>query len=239
MRTLILACLLSALHLYTHAQCDNTYYSLKEGTAFELTTFNKKDKAEARSENTIAAVEDTSEGKRATVHTKLFDDKDKMIYEGDYYMLCDDGKVKIDMKSMFENMMGSMQQNSGSPDMDMSADGLFMIIPSNLSVGDKLPDTEGNFTVKMGDSDMAVSSTDIHMNNREVIAQERITTPAGTFDCLKIKQDIETAIKVMMINRKESAKGELWIAEGVGVVRFNDYDRKGKLRSYTLLTKYE
>ncbi len=234
----ILALMMVSCIYSAHAQCDNSYYTLKEGTEFELTTFNKKDKPEARSVNTITSVEETSQGQKATVHTMMYDKKDKMVYEGDYFIFCENGMVKLDMKSMFENMMGSMQQSGGS-DIDMTAEGFFIAIPPSLSVGDKLPDTDGNIVMKMGNNDMVVNTTNFHMKNREVIAKESLTTPAGTFDCLKIKQDIDTEVKIMMINRKESGASELWIAEGVGVVRSNYLDKKGKIESYTILTRYK
>ncbi len=73
------------------------------------------------------------------------------------------------------------------------------------------------------------------IENRKVEAKETITTPAGTFECYKISSEISS--KVAFVNQK--FKSVDWFAKGVGMVRTETYDKKGKLESYALLTKFE
>lgn len=238
-KPLLVTVLFMACLPFVHAQCNNPYFPLNKGAVFEWTTFNKKDEAETRAVNTIKAVEDNSQGRRATVHTVLYDKKDQMLYEGDYEILCDHGSVKIDMESMFKNMLGAVQPGSEMPDMQIEVGGYFLVIPPSLAVGDALPDSKGSITMKMAGSDMAINHTDLQMTNCQVTAKEDLTTPAGTFACFKVHQKVNLDMQVMMLEKTMSTSGEVWIAEGVGMVRSDHYDTEGQLQSYTLLTSYQ
>ena len=72
------------------------------------------------------------------------------------------------------------------------------------------------------------------ITDREVLGKESVTTPAGTFDCYIITQS--THIKSMAANQKRTTKQ--WIAEGVGVVKSEDYNKKGKLDGTSVLTSF-
>jgi len=71
------------------------------------------------------------------------------------------------------------------------------------------------------------------VKNRQVGNRETLTTPAGKFDCIKIKQDVVT--KTGFTVTIETVQ---WYAEGVGVVKSESY-RKDKLIGYSELTKLE
>jgi len=61
-----------------------------------------------------------------------------------------------------------------------------------------------------------------------------VTTPAGTFDCIKMTQD--TDVKAIF---KMKAKTTTWYTKGVGMVKTENYDKNGKVESSTVLTKFE
>ncbi len=56
-------------------------------------------------------------------------------------------------------------------------------------------------------------------------------TPAGTFDCFVIEETITS--KAMM--QKDVEKNISWYAYGIGLVKEETYDKKGRLVSTTLL----
>lgn len=87
-----------------------------------------------------------------------------------------------------------------------------------------LPDYE--FVFKFSFVSMSVKGTE-----RKISGKEKLTTPAGTFDCFIMEETITT--KAMM--QKEVEKTVSWYAYGVGLVKENTYDKKGKLVSTTLL----
>jgi hypothetical protein len=71
----------------------------------------------------------------------------------------------------------------------------------------------------------------VDITNRKVNAKESITTPAGTFNCYAISSNSETKMGLkMMFEIKE------WVAEGMGVIKSETYNKNGKLMGYTELT---
>ncbi len=216
-------------------QCSNNFYKMEKGVEYEMTLYNKKDKVEGRMLNAVMEVNNQGEAQQATLHSKFFDKKDKLVSEGDYQIICEGDKIKIDV----ESMLASMQQFSGQENMNMKVEGDYVIFPSQLEVGASLPESKSNMTLLMGENNATMSSTDIYLKNRKVEKEEDITTPAGTFKCYKIVYDMDMDMKVMGINRKMSSRGAEWIAEGVGVVKTASYDKKGEIESYTLLSSYQ
>ena len=73
----------------------------------------------------------------------------------------------------------------------------------------------------------------IDITERKVIGEETLNTPAGSFNCFKISQKIvmKTVLKMEM-NSIE------WYSKEVGMVKSETYNKKNKLKSYTLLTTY-
>lgn len=78
---------------------------------------------------------------------------------------------------------------------------------------------------------MNMTST-MDMTNRKVEKQETITTPAGTFECFVIYSDNKS--KMMMASQNYPSR--LWLAEGIGMVKQDSFNKNGKLMSSTLLT---
>ena len=144
-----------------------------------------------------------------------------------YEVRCEDGKFYMDMKSFISNMdLGQMQQ-SGDMEMEITADN--WVFPSDMEVGMTLP--PATMEMKMGASGFNMMTTTVTMKNWKVEARESITTPAGTFDTFKITYDTQT--KSMMTVESSNV---LWLAEDVGVVRAENYNKRGKLQGYQELT---
>ena len=102
-------------------------------------------------------------------------------------------------------------------------EGTLPAYPAELSVGQVM---EYSFSMKT----MGIKSTTSGKNT--VVAKESVTTPAGTFDCFKVEG--ETSSKALMSTTK--IKTTSWIAAGVGTVKAEIYDGKGKLQSSQELT---
>lgn len=52
-----------------------------------------------------------------------------------------------------------------------------------------------------------------------------MTTPAGTFECVKITEDVDS--KMAFVNT--TGKNKSWYAKNIGLVRQEVFDEKGKL----------
>jgi hypothetical protein len=120
-------------------------------------------------------------------------------------------------------MLGAMEGLDGA-----EASGTAMQIPNNLSVGQTLPDASAK--VKIG-----FINCSAQMTEGKVLAEESITTEAGTFDCYKVSQ--KTNAKAIGI--KTEGTTLTWYAKGIGTVKTETLDKKGKVIQSQELIKSE
>lgn len=128
------------------------------------------------------------------------------------------------VKSEIKNGNASLALGGG---MAIEINSAVPVIPADLSVGKEL--ACGDIVVNMN----GIKSTQT-INSHKVVAQESLTTPAGTFDCYVVEQHYTA--KVAFI--KVSGIQKIWYSRGVGSVRTEVYDKKGKLASIQTLTEF-
>jgi len=225
MKTLITKSILCLLFLLPfaglQAQDCETYYPFQEGVTFEITSYDGKDKVTGKSRHNIKELN----GNQALVEVVNFDKKDKEQFRGEYDLACSDGQFKLDMRSMMgPDNMGSMEG------MDVNIDASDMTFPANPVEGDELPDA--HLKVSMQTSGMSIGGVKINIVNRKVAGTETITTPAGTFDCTILTQNVET--KTMGMKIRSSTK--TWYAKGAGPVKTESYKANGKLMGKEIMT---
>ena len=152
-----------------------------------------------------------------------------------------DGEFTIDMNAFFEaDVLGELiDAAAGAEGIEASDEekkkaieemrklieisGEVRGIPRYPVIG-ALPDYE--FVFKFSVMSISVKGTE-----RKITGKEKLTTPAGTFDCFILEETVTT--KAMM--QKDVEKTVSWYAYGVGLVKENTYDKKGKLVTTTLL----
>ena len=99
-------------------------------------------------------------------------------------------------------------------------------LPSKLEAGQTVPDGKINIKVKnVGASFL--------LTNRKVLAQEEITTPAGTFSTYKMD---ENQTNKVLISTK-TFHIITWYAKNIGCIKQEVYDKKGKLLRTLELTE--
>ena len=209
--------------LFAQNACSK-YYVFKEGVKFEMTTYNNKDKQTGIVKYEVKNVT----GNTAILKNELFDAKGKSVMSSEFGLICDDKGISIDFKSLMNNQVFEQFKEM---DMDLDISGTNIQIPNNLSPGQTLPDAELIMTMSMASVTIKM---EIKITNRKVVGNETISTSAGTFDCILITSDRELK---MGMNRTISSKQ--WLAEGVGMVKSEEYDKKGNLVSKSILTKFE
>ncbi|PHR15113.1 MAG: hypothetical protein COA40_02975 [Aequorivita sp.] len=200
------------------------FYPLKEGTKAEITSYDKKGKIAAIVDYIVLNKKQIPQGEVATMKSSVKDDKGKLIAETEYDITCDGTKISIDYNSMVSPMMMEQFQN-----MEYDISGTELEIPNDLSVGQALPDAEMNMKISVSGINM---NMDMTITNRKVIGKEDVTTPAGTFTCFVITYDMNTKMGMT-----QTSNSKQWIAEGVGMVKQEDYQR-GKVSSSSVLTKF-
>lgn len=207
--------------------------NLKKGSTLEMTSYDAKQKVTGRSQQTVTDVTNANGTIKATFHQQHFDAKNKPVMEGDYSLECEGNMLRLDMRAL----MGQGEAMRSMENMDLEMEGDKLDMPLSATVGQHLPD--GLLTMRAADktSQMVMFSMRTNITDRVVEAKEPLTTPAGTFQCIRTKQVMKMENKAMGIPMRFEMESVTWYAPGVGQVRTDSY-RKGKLAGSTVLTKF-
>ena len=151
---------------------------------------------------------------------------------------------KCDGKRLVMDLSGFLSNFSALK--DASVEGRALEFPLELSVGQELPEASVSATIDAGRVKMKTTST---YAKRRVEKKETISTPAGTWSCYKIVNNIETTMDAgsdavakkmaeMMKQRSPKISSAMWFAPGFGVVRSEFYkDNKLDSRSEIVSVK--
>ncbi len=111
-----------------------------------------------------------------------------------------------------------------------------LVYPAKLSVGQKLSD--GLMEAEMATNGAPMGQMTMAMINRQVESQQALTTPAGAFDTYKVTADVNFETRVMGIPIRNKLRTVSYRANNVLFdVKSENYDKKGNLTSYMLLSK--
>ena len=212
------------------AQSDcSTYFAFQEGVELSYGYYNHKDKLQSTSSQRVNEIITEGDVTTAIITTKSADAKGKNPVEGTYEVSCSDGVFSVDM-SEFLPPQATAAMGGGEAEVTVNGDGLKL--PTEYEPGQIIPDSETTITIQVGGA-LNMNIT-VLMSNQELVGNESITTPAGTFDCLKFSYQANTE---MMLFKNESHI-ESWYANGIGTVMTITKNKKGSVVSKMILEGY-
>lgn len=143
---------------------------------------------------------------------------------------------KCDGKNIYFDLANMMHSGSQMPNATIEASNLEY--PIAVSAGQTLPDATGTMSFEKNGKK---TNMIYHYKERKVAGKEKITTPAGSWDCYKISNrvDVEVDFPGMSDKTKEMMKamtnrmqstGVTWFCPDFGIVKFEMY-QNGKLVS--------
>ncbi len=191
--------LLTGFILFSAFRAGNTcesFFPNKIGTKWELTSYDAKDKVSTVSKSELSALKDITDGLEATINIEVIDNKGTSMSKGDVVMKCTNDYFYMDMSNMFPS-----GQMAGMEGVEMEISNSFMEFPSNPVAGQTLADAESTMTVKM--NGVALMSITMKTTNRKIEGYESVTTPAGTYNCMKYSSDTEVK-SAMFTNKSHS-----------------------------------
>jgi hypothetical protein len=201
---------------------DCGYYSMSKGMVLAYQNLDAKGKVTGTNRTTCLDVSTLGSTTLYKIKGEYADAKNNLTTR-EFEMRCEDGNFYVDMQSLIDPK--SME---GFKDMEISVDANDMMYPSVLIAGQVLPDA--NITISAATGGVNLMNMIISISNRKVVGTESVTVPAGTFECYKITYDIET--KLMF---KIASTVTEYINMGVGNVKTETFDKKGKLAASTVL----
>ena len=100
------------------------------------------------------------------------------------------------------------------------------VLPDAVTSGQAMKDRSYKYLKNMFKYDYKISGA-------VYLGQERVSTTAGRYDCLKVSYLKHTKITL----KSSSLRVTEWYAKGIGLVKSVTYDTSGKLKGKTLLVK--
>lgn len=225
MKKLILFTAMILIGMVLKAQ--EIFFPTKEGTVLVYKTFDKKDKETSMVRYTIRHLNIKGSDMDITYQVESIDPKDKLLYKEEITIHQKGDKLYFDMSNFINK--AAFQQNGEIP-AEIQITGNNMEVPSNPQPGDVLPDANVVMALKMGFLNMKMSA---EVTNRKMEAIEDITVKAGTFKGYKFSSEVNSSA----MGIKVKSKNIDWYAKGVGIVKSENYDKNGKLQSYTELVE--
>lgn len=225
-RIISLSAVLVLLTASVAAQNCTMYFPSKVGTVLKYVYSEKVDKPV--SSCTYKLVSQETQGKFLinNIAGEAFDKKEKSKMTFAFTSKCDGNSFYIDMKSFLSGM--DVKNFS-----DFKIESSELQIRSGMVVGQKLNDGWINLSMQTESPvSMGFKTT---ITNRVVDAFEDVTTPAGTFKCVKISYDSQTEAMFM----KTTNHIVEWYSVNIGLVRSETYDKKGKLLGFNVLTSIQ
>ncbi|HLT49029.1 hypothetical protein [Aequorivita nionensis] len=202
------------------------FYPLNEGTKFQITVYDHKEKPSAIIDYDVVNVRKSGGDKIGTINSVMTDGKGKQITETSFDVSCNGEVVSVDFKSLINPQIFEQFGN-----MDYEITGTNMEWPNELSVGQKLPDATMDMKISMSGINMNMT---LKITDRKVIGKETITSPAGSFNCFVITH---TTDMKMGVSQRSTSKQ--WVTEKMGAIKSVNYDKNGKVTGSSLLTKFE
>lgn len=221
--TTFLISLILAASIANAQKCE-VYFPMEVGSAREMTSYDANGKVTGRTVQTVKEVLGEKKRIDIIVQMEVYDEKDRLQSVRDLNLACIKGLFIFDMRGYVEDT-----KIEGTGEVELDVETTDLKIPSKLQPGQELEDAQLSVAASANGITMFRVTVDIH--NRKVISEEQLTTPAGSFDCYKLAYSVD----VNNIVKTESTAIE-WLAEGIGVVRNETYNKNGKLTGYSILT---
>jgi len=227
MKKLIISLLVTVVSFISVLAQDCSYYSISKGMILGYQTLDSKAKVTGTTRSTCIDVENSGGILLYKMKSEYADAKNANKTEHEMVYRCENGNFYVDMNSLLDPK--SME---GFKDMELKINADDMMYPSSLSAGQSLPDAK--ITIAAGSGGVTIMNLIVAVSNRKVVGTESVTVPAGTFECYKLTYDMET--KVMF---KINTSVVEYVNMGVGTVKTEAYDKKGKLLSTTILNEFK
>lgn len=196
----------------SNAQNCRNYLLLQNNKRVEMTIYNRKGKEDGKQIWQVSNVKSTGKSTTATISSEFFDKKGKSINKGENEIKCTGGAFFMNLKMMLsEQQLGQMKNAKAT------ANGDLMEYPVSVKEGDRLKDA--SLTINIQQEGGLNSSVEINVTNRAAGGKETITSPAGTWECIKITSDQKITSRIAGIAIPMKMELTEWLAPGVGVIK--------------------
>lgn len=216
---------ISLLLCGTIAEAQEIFFPSTVGVVLEYKNYDKKEKETGTTRYTITEVTKRGNDRDITYLMEKMDLNNTLEFENKMTLHIKDDNIHVDMGMIIKQ---AILKRKGDMPKGFKISGTDIVTPSNINAGDTLPNSQVDMTMKKGILKINVS---MKLTDRLVESVANKGVKAGNFEAYKMTSKME--VKAMGI--KTNMQTTEWQARGIGMIRSETYDGKGKLESYTEL----
>jgi hypothetical protein len=199
------------LSLYSHSQKCENYYYMTNNSHVEVTIFDAKGKTSGVQTWNITDVKKVGTGVQSTVNMTFKDDKGKQVSNSSGVYRCINGSLQADIRmTMPQEQMQTYKSSA-------KLEPVYIEYPAVLSTGQTLKEADFKMDVEMANGIPA--TINFKQNNRKVEGQEKVTTPAGSWDAYLITYDGFFRAQMSGIGIPFNMKVKEWFVPNFGIVK--------------------
>lgn len=211
------------------------YFCTTQGTELHYVNYDEAGQSLSNETVTVYNVVKNASGESAQYLAKIVTNKTKnntsyTLYNWNYdgnvttcqvdlmygpYIKSDSDPAKYDSKA----------RQAMAEELKLKGDNSFTI-KKHASAGESIPDRTYSLIFNM-------LKNEINISGAAYMGEEKVSTTAGKFDCIKISYLKRTKI----VLKTETVRVTEWYAEGIGLVKSESYNTKGEPDGKTILVK--
>jgi hypothetical protein len=210
MKKFVFIITLLSVTLKLFAQDCSQYMFMKKNRVIESTSYNKKGDVLRKVVSTVTNITTTNGVTTASVSAEYFDKSGKSDGKKSIAYKCDGSKFMMDIGG------GGTGKAGASDKLSVSS----LEYPTDMKVGDHLSGATSEMENKIGGT---ITTATSQITDRTVVGKENITTPAGTWSCLKITYKTTVTLKGYKMAPQTIESAE-WYAPNFGIIKFQIMD---------------
>lgn len=211
------------------------YFCTTQGTELHYVNYDEAGQSLSNETVTVYNVVKNASGESAQHLAKIVTNKTKNNTSYTLYNWNYDGNVTTCQEDL---MYGPYIKSDSDPakydskarqamaeELKLKGDNSFTI-KKHASAGESIPDRTYSLISNM-------LKNEINISGAAYMGEEKVSTTAGKFDCIKISYLKRTKI----VLKTETVRVTEWYAEGIGLVKSESYNTKGEPDGKTILVK--
>lgn len=211
------------------------YFCTTQGTELHYVNYDEAGQSLSNETVTVYNVVKNASGESAQYLAKIVTNKTKNNTSYTLYNWNYDGNVTTCQEDL---MYGPYIKSDSDPakydskarqamteELKLKGDNSFTI-KKHASAGELIPDRTYSLISNM-------LKNEINISGAAYMGEEKVSTTAGKFDCIKISYLKRTKI----VLKTETVRVTEWYAEGIGLVKSESYNTKGEPDGKTILVK--
>jgi hypothetical protein len=208
--------------------------SLTPGLEMSYKTFDDKSRLTQTQNLRVASNRIESGYQTVYMDEELLDARGRLIAKGELVIRCQNDVLFFDMTRMIPS-----EALRGAETMEIRSDQNLLRLPIDLTPGQMLPNVSTSIEVGP-EASGSLMTIDFSISNRKVDSHTEIETPAGTFASTIVTQRSTSKSKVLLLRKTWEYDEKVWYDLSKGLmIRSELYDLKGRLKTYTILSRLE